>query len=174
MDDREIEILRHFLASLAYRIQKALRDVPDGFGDFQTLKGVRTPKQIIKHVNGVLAYGLTQFTGVYTTIEPLDYFSDEVMRFHEILDELCVQIERGKLSQTSSTEKLLQGPFSDAMTHVGQLALLRRIFGSPIPPENFHDADISAENLSYDQPLPISPDTDWIDADGNDEDPGYD
>lgn len=56
---------------------------------------------------------------------------------------------------------MLQGPFSDAMTHAGQLAMLRRLEGSPIPPENFIRADIRSDNLSASQPDPVSPDKKW-------------
>lgn len=63
-----------------------------------------------------------------------------------------------------TAEILLQGPFSDAMTHAGQLALLRRMAGSPVPPENFVFAEISAANLGLDQPLPARPDEDWPEA----------
>jgi hypothetical protein len=57
---------------------------------------------------------------------------------------------------------MLQGPFSDAMTHAGQLIMLRRLFGSPVPPENFIIADINPENLGPNQPEPVSPDKEWI------------
>lgn len=60
-----------------------------------------------------------------------------------------------------STEQLLQGPLADAMTHVGQLAMLRRLAGSPVPPENFIYADIRADRLGADQPPPARPDADW-------------
>jgi hypothetical protein len=58
-------------------------------------------------------------------------------------------------------EILLQGPFADAMTHAGQLAMLRRMAGSPVPPENFIFATISPANLGPDQPSPVAPDKDW-------------
>jgi hypothetical protein len=63
-----------------------------------------------------------------------------------------------------SEEKLLQGPLSDAMAHAGQLAMLRRLFGDPIPPENFIVADISPDHLGNSQPDPVSPDTEWPEA----------
>jgi hypothetical protein len=57
--------------------------------------------------------------------------------------------------------QLLQGPFSDVMTHIGQLSMLRRLYGSPVPPENFIYADISASRLGKDQPEPRQPDREW-------------
>src|SRR5258707_15789509 len=70
-------------------------------------------------------------------------------------------IELGTELHGITPEILLQGPFSDALTHAGQLALLRRLSGSPVPPENFIFADITPENLSPTQPQPRSPDKDW-------------
>jgi hypothetical protein len=70
-------------------------------------------------------------------------------------------LELGTEVRGITPAKLLQGPFSDAMTHAGQIALLRRLAGSPVPPENFVFADINSGNLGPDQPLPISPDVDW-------------
>jgi hypothetical protein len=63
-----------------------------------------------------------------------------------------------------SEERLLQGPFSDAMTHAGQLALLRRLAGAPVPPENFIVANIESNRLGPDQAAPVSPDKDWPEA----------
>ena len=68
------------------------------------------------------------------------------------------------LADGMSAERLLQGPFSDAMTHAGQLALLRRLAGAPVAPENFVFADISAERLGPDQAEPASPDSIWREA----------
>jgi hypothetical protein len=63
-----------------------------------------------------------------------------------------------------SEERLLQGPFSDAMTHAGQLAMLRRLAGVPVPPENFIVADIEPERLGIEQAEPVSPDEKWDEA----------
>jgi hypothetical protein len=63
-----------------------------------------------------------------------------------------------------SPERLLQGPFSDAMTHAGQLAMLRRLAGSPVPPENFIVAAIDPDHFGPHQPDPTSPDEVWPEA----------
>ena len=85
-------------------------------------------------------------------------------RFHEVLADLSAHLERGTPLQGITAGQLLQGPFADAMTHAGQLALLRRLSGSPVPPENFVFARISAENLGPDQPPPARPDKVWPEA----------
>ena len=88
---------------------------------------------------------------------------DKVSDFHinEILEDVARHLEIGTEFRGINAEILLQGPFSDVMTHAGQIAMLRRLAGSPVPPENFVFADISPDNLGPDQPLPASPDKEW-------------
>jgi hypothetical protein len=85
-------------------------------------------------------------------------FEEEVERFHQTLEELGHQIDSGKEPRDTTLERLLQGPVSDAMTHVGQIAMLRGLFGSPVPGEGFMLADIDPYNLSSKQRDPVSPD----------------
>ncbi len=91
----------------------------------------------------------------------LERFDDEVSRFHDILGSLSQHLEESELLQNMTPERILQGPFSDAMSHAGQLAMLRRFFGSPVPPENFIVAAIDPRNVSPHQPDPVSPDDEW-------------
>lgn len=156
-DDKR-DLLRHFLAALAYRTQKALRDAPTGFSDFQAADGVRSPAELLRHMTSVLGYARTYFVGGCYRAHALPTFADEVARFHEMLEDLSRHLERNTPLQGTTAERLLQGPFSDAMTHAGQLALLRRLAGFPVPPENFIEADIDSDRLGTDQPEPVSPD----------------
>jgi hypothetical protein len=163
MDDKR-NLLRHFLAALAYRTQKALRDAPDGFGDFRAGEGVRTPAELVRHMTSVLGYARTFFIGGQYRPQPLPSLSEEIKRFHEMLEELARHIEAGTpLLESMSAERLLQGPFSDAMTHAGQLAM-RRLAGVPVPPENFIVADVAPERLGVEQAQPVSPDEKWDEA----------
>jgi hypothetical protein len=155
------QLLRHFLAAIAYRTQKALRDAPEGFAEFRVAPGIRTPHEIVNHMTSVLGYARTYFVGGEWRPEMLERFDAEVLRLHEILESLGHHLDAGTPLQGTTPERMLQGPFSDAMTHVGQLAMLRRFFGSPVPPENFIAAAIDAENVSPDQPEPVSPDKEW-------------
>lgn len=157
-------LLCHFLAALAYRTQKALRDAPADFSEFRAGVNVRTPHELVWHMTGVIGYARTFFKGGQWQPERLESFAAEVRRFHDLLEDLARQLENGALLPTMSCERLLQGPLADAMTHAGQLALLRRLFGAPIPPENFLYADINAENLSAEQPLPVAPKPGWSPA----------
>jgi hypothetical protein len=163
--DEKRELLRHFLAALAYRTQKALRDAPAEFGDFRAADGVRTPAELVRHMTSVLGYARTFFVGGQYRPAPLPSLQEEIIRFHEMLEELARHIEAGTpLLQGMSAERLLQGPFSDAMTHAGQLAMLRRLAGVPVPPENFIVADINPERRGPEQPEPVSPDDNWPEA----------
>src|SRR5688500_11870543 len=154
-------MLRHFLAALAYRTQKAVRGAPNGFAEFEAGNLARSPKELVRHMASVLGYARTFFRGGQYRPEPLPAFQDEVQRLHDIIRDLSEHILRGDRLNGITPEQLLQGPFSDAMTHAGQLALLRRLYGAPIPPENFVFADVDPANLTVDQPLPRKPDTEW-------------
>lgn len=158
-------LLRHFLAALAYRTQKALRDAPADFGSFRAGSGTRTPAELICHMTSVLGYARTFFVGGHYRPAPLPSLTEEVQRFHELLSDLGSLLERDTpLQEQMTAERLLQGPFSDAMTHAGQLALLRRLAGKPVAPENFIVADIDAQRLGSQQPDPVSPDEVWPEA----------
>ena len=151
------ELLRHYLAALAYRTQKALRGVPPEFATFSAGFNARTPKDLVRHMTSVLGHARTHFIGGVYQPEPLEALDAEVVRFHEMLTDLADHLSKGSRLQDTTPERLLQGPFSDAMTHAGQLALLRRLSGSPVPPENFIVARISPDNLGPLQPDPVRP-----------------
>ena len=91
----------------------------------------------------------------------LDTFDAEVQRFHDTLQALSDDFADPRLEARISDEQFLQGPLSDAMTHAGQLAILRRLAGSPVPSENFIFAGIRRENVSAEQPAPAAPDEWW-------------
>lgn len=163
--DIKRKLLNHFLAALAYRTQKALRGAPDDFGSFRAMEGVRTPAELLRHMTSVLGYARTHFIGGRYWPDPLDSLDEEISRFHDMLGLLAQHLRNGDpLLDGMSEERLLQGPFSDAMTHAGQLALLRRLAGAPVPPENFIVAEIEPERLGPDQAEPASPDGIWPEA----------
>ena len=163
--DEKRALLNHFLAALAYRTQKALRNSPADFADFSAGNRCRTPAELLRHMTSVLGYARTFFIGGQYRPEPLPSLEDEIARFHEMLASLSAHLRKGDAFLDPMTpEKMLHGPFSDAMTHVGQLAMLRRLHGTPIPPENFIMAAIAPDNLSPDQAQPASPDEVWPEA----------
>jgi len=156
------EMLRHFLAALAYRTQKALRGAPEGFADFSAGAGTRTPRELVRHMRSVIGYARTYFIGGVYRPEALDSFAEEVELFHSTLADVSAHLGAGTPLRDISMEQLLQGPFSDAMTHAGQIAILRRLAGSPVESENFIFALVSPDHLGSDQPLPAAPDRRWM------------
>ncbi len=86
--DEKRGMLRHFLAALAYRTQKALRDAPDDFADFDAGNNVRTPKELVRHMTSVLGYSRTFFRGGRYRPEPFETLEKEVARFHAMLRRL--------------------------------------------------------------------------------------
>lgn len=159
----ERALLKHYLAAIAYRTQKALRDAPADYPDFSAGRRVRTPVEILRHMTSLLGYSRTLFLGGSYPFrpEPLATFEDEVARFHDMVGGVGDLLERGVPLKEISFEQFLQGPLSDLMTHVGQLALLRRLAGAPVAPESFIHAQVDAQRLGSDQALPARPDEDW-------------
>src|SRR5690242_5772480 len=131
------ELLKHFLAAIAYRTQKALRDAPEAFPDFHAANHVRQPHELVWHMPAVLGYAITYFRGGVWQPEKLESFAAEVARFHQTLEQLAEMLETQSPIREISPRQLLQGPLADVMTHAGQLAMLRRLAGHPVPPENF-------------------------------------
>ena len=154
-------MLQHFLAALAYRTQKALRGAPASFGDFRAGTHVRTPHELVWHMTGVIGYARTFLHGGSYAPLRVDTFAGEIVRFHETLAALRKDFGDSALSATISDEQFLQGPLSDAMTHAGQLAMLRRLASSPVASENFIFARIRSDNVSGNQPEPAAPDAWW-------------
>jgi hypothetical protein len=151
-------LLRHFLAALAYRTQKALQAAPEGYSELRAGPGVRTPRELVRHMTSVIGYATTFYEGGAYTAEPLATLDAEVQRFHAMLQAFSTLLaKRPSPGGLATAERLLQGPLADAMTHAGQLAMLRRLSGVPVPPENFLKADVRADNVGSQQPPPAAP-----------------
>jgi hypothetical protein len=162
MSEDQKELLRHFLAALAYRTQKALRGAPESFADFSAGSDTRTPRELVRHMASVIGYASTFFAGGVYRADPLPTFDDEIARFHDVLASLASLVLAAGAHAQLTPQQLLQGPLSDAMTHAGQLAMLRRLAGSAVASENFIFAEISADNLGAKQPLPAAPTPKWM------------
>jgi len=161
--DVKRHMLRHFLAALAYRTQKALRGAPESFPGFAPGNRVRTPHELVLHMDGVLGYAATFFDGQPESYRPtrVDDFAAQVRGFHDRLEKLSALLAAGTPLRGITAERMLQGPFADAMTHAGQLAMLRRLHGSPVASENFIYAEVDVENLGPEQAEPARPDEGW-------------
>jgi hypothetical protein len=148
------QMLRHTVATLAYRGGKALRDAPESFADFRCSPPSRTPLEIISHLGDLLEWACAMGEGHQRWPAPTSRpWPDETARFFDWLarfDELLASDR--ELAVTP--EKLFQGPIADALTHVGQLTFLRRTAGSPIRGENYFLADIVDGRVGTDQADP--------------------
>jgi hypothetical protein len=146
--------LRHTIATLAYRCSKTLRDAPADFALFKTEQTVNTPLFLLSHIADLLEWALTATRG--QPKYPATVIGDwqlEKRRFYAALKALD-DFLASEVVIDVSLEKIFQGPIADALTHTGQLALLRRMAGSPIKGENYFVADITTGLVSEDQPAP--------------------
>jgi hypothetical protein len=146
--DGKRDLLRHFLATLAYRCRKVILGVPQNFGDFDAGHGVRKPSEILSHMSGVLLHAHSFLAPRENPRMPLGTWEEEVGRFFRILSELDKSLKSGLQWNGRTEEQILQGPLADAMTHVGQLAMLRRMASSPISKESFDEASICPGDVS--------------------------
>jgi hypothetical protein len=151
------ELLRHFLASIAYHATKAIKGAPDSYPELDVGKGVRTPRSILHHITGVLSYAHSFYEHYETTHFEDRSWDGEMKHFYETLSKMDKSFQE-KGPDGVSEEQLLQGPLSDSMAHVGQLLLLRRLADSPVPSENFIYADMRKGVVGPDQPEPVAPD----------------
>lgn len=148
------ELLRHCLATVAYRGAKATRSAPDSFATFRASDATRTPVQILAHIGDLFDWALSMAKGADawhdSTPRP---WPEEVERFHSSLarfDEYLASEEK----LACSCERLFQGAIADSLTHVGQIAMLRRIAGAPIRGENYSRAKIQAGRVGAEQTAP--------------------
>jgi hypothetical protein len=136
------QLLRHTLATLAYRARKPLTGAPAGFAEFSACEKARTPGQILAHLGDLLEWMLTLVKGKQEWHDSRPLAWDQgVARFYAAIQSLDDYLAaNAPLAETP--ERLFQGPIADAFTHVGQLSLLRRVAGAPVRGENYHKADI--------------------------------
>jgi hypothetical protein len=152
-------LLRHTLATLAYRGGKALRDAPAGFGSFRVGATSRTPGEILAHIGDLLDWALELAEGrhVWREATPLSW-DREVDRFFTGLARLDARLAP-PAPLGFPAEKLFQGPVADAFTHVGQIALLRRLAGAPVRGENYFRAEIVAGRVGGNRRRPCASST---------------
>lgn len=142
--DTKRELLRHAVAALAYRAGVALSDSPGGFAALRVGETTRTPAEILAHMGDLLEGSLLLLRGefVYLKSEPLPW-AEEVARFYSAVKAFDSYLA-SDAPLAHPVEKILQGPVADALTHVGQIVLLRRLAGAPVRAESYFTADIVA------------------------------
>ena len=146
-------VLRHVAATLAYRAAKVLRDAPPEFAHASFGGSTRHPVQIVAHMADLMAWGITIARGDYVwKAEGSPDWGVEVARFFDNLAVLDRELASERFA--GSPEQLIQGPLADALTHVGQLAMLRGMAGVPVRPESYARASIAPGRVGVDQPPP--------------------
>jgi hypothetical protein len=146
--------LRHTLATLAYRASKAVRDAPAGFSQFKIAEGTRTPGEILAHIGDLLDWALTVADNAprWHDSTPLAW-DREVARFFEAMARLDERFTSGLIDQKTA-DGLFQAPIADALTHIGQISLLRRLAGSPVRGESYLRAVIVTGKVGPEQAAP--------------------
>jgi hypothetical protein len=152
--DPKRELLRHTVATVAYRGGKAVRGAPASFATFSPDQSPRTPAVILAHIGDLFDWALSQARGAeaWHDSTPADW-DREVERLFEVLARFDGYLA-SEAELAVSAEKLFQGAIADALTHVGQLALLRRLAGAPIRGENYAKAEIAAGRVGPNQVAP--------------------
>jgi hypothetical protein len=145
------EFLRHTVATVAYRGGKAIKDAPAGFAEFKASETTRTPAQILAHIGDLFDWALSMAKGktVWNDSKPL-LWNEETERFFaavKAFDDYLASDE----AIAKPLEKLFQGPVADALTHVGQINLLRRMFDAPVKGENYFRAEIEVGRVGENQ-----------------------
>lgn len=136
------QILRHMIASIAFRASRSLRQPPPGFENARLAEDGMAARELVLHLTNVMAFAFSVVTNTERVRhEALDW-RGEIDRFYALLGELDRRLAEGATIESGLELRLVQGPFSDALTHIGQLNALRRKVGSPIPPTNYIKADV--------------------------------
>jgi len=149
-DDKR-QLLRHTIATLAYRGGKAVSSVPDGFDVFRVNETTRTPIQILTHIGDLFDWALSIARGQETWHNAkLQSWDAEVERFFAVIKAFDDYLASDN-ELACTAEKLFQGPIADALTHVGQINLLRRMAGGPVKGENYFVAEIESGRVGPDQ-----------------------
>jgi hypothetical protein len=153
--DEKRELLRHTLATVAYRAARVLEGAPDHFAGFDGAG--RLPVQVLAHMSDLFDWALSVAIGqeLWQTAQPRAW-AEEQRRFFQSLQTFDAFLA-SDAPLNAPAERLFQGPVADALTHVGQLAMLRRLSGRPTHGENFYVADIKAGQVGKDQSAPARP-----------------
>jgi hypothetical protein len=152
--DSARQLLRHTVATVAYRGGKALREAPDHFSSYHIGDKTRTPAQILAHIGDLFDWALSIAQGkqTWSNSAPLPW-NAEIERFFAVVKKFDDYLASGE-PLGGSAEGLFQGPVADALTHIGQIAMLRRLAGSPILGENYFRADVAAGRVGPEQSAP--------------------
>ena len=152
--DSQRPLLRHAVAALAYRAGKALRGAPESFAGFEAGQNVKSPARILAHMGDLFDWALAMSQGrrEWHDSAPLAW-EREIERFFGALKAFDDYLGSDAVVQVSA-EKLMQAPIADALTHTGQIAMMRRLSGSKIRGESYYEAEIVTGRVGFEQAAP--------------------
>ena len=155
MKDPTREMMRHVVATLAYRAGKTLRGAPESFAAFRASVHTRTPVQILAHMGDLADWALSIVSGKqqWQDSKPLPW-NEEVNRFFAALEKLDAYLGSDQPLH-GDPAKLFQGGLADALTHTGQIAMLRGMAGCPMKGENYYAAKIEVGRVGIEQAGPV-------------------
>jgi hypothetical protein len=137
------ELLRHIISTIKYRFEKSINESNVAFSDFSLGKDSRSPKEIVQHMNDVI-----YSTRVFIEKEALPQKKLEKLNFEKEIERFKAELKRVDTLLDTETldinysKRLVQGPFSDLLTHIGQIAMLQRLVDNPIDGEDFSRSEI--------------------------------
>jgi hypothetical protein len=137
------EPLRHLLATVGYRFDAVVEGAPETYPDFDAGQGVRSPRELVGHCVHVLRIARASFEAELEPSAPIDArWPELVSSLHHELGLLDGHIEQGTFPRSWTLLQMIQGPFADVLTHIGQLALLRRLQGDPVGRQSYLRAQV--------------------------------
>jgi hypothetical protein len=154
MTDPKRELLRHAVATIAYRGGKVVRGLTQEQAEIRACEGGRSPLEILAHIGDVLTWMISLVMGdeEWISTDPTTWDA-EVEEFFALLAQLDERLAVDAPIAVRE-EQLLQGPTADVLTHIGQIAMLRRVAGSPVRSENYFIADVRVGSVGPEQVAP--------------------
>jgi hypothetical protein len=154
MTSDSIRLLRHLVATIAYRASRSLRDAPSGYADTRATDASMSAIELVRHMTNVLGFALASVTRAERVRhEPLAW-KEEVERFYAVLRALDDGLAECPPLDPEDESAIVQGPLADVLTHIGQLHALRRLVGAPVSPEAYTRADIRIGRVGLDDQAP--------------------
>ncbi|HEY0667292.1 MAG TPA: hypothetical protein VGD22_03890 [Sphingobacteriaceae bacterium] len=147
---QEIDVIRHLLATISYRLAKSVNQVNPEFYELAPPNGIRKPKEILRHMSQVLMFSISVLDHTTPTTLNQEDGKTELKRFYLILEQLDELLIKTAINP-ELTLQFIQGPMADTLTHIGQIAMLRRYYNDPVRGENFMKAKIKMGKLKLDE-----------------------
>lgn len=155
LSDESKHFVRHTLAAMAYRSARALKDVPEGYASRALGDGAMTANELVTHMTAVLGYVLSKLTKTERERIESKGWGEDVAGFYAMIGRVDAELEGEVRLEEGELERILQGPLLDVFTHIGQLASIRRVAGSPVPGENYRLAEVRIGRVGIEQAEPV-------------------